>query len=64
MQDEHFAARSEFGHDPSLIRWFADLTPDQRLAELESRVAFLQTLRAGHDTQLSRNTRSSQPTRG
>jgi hypothetical protein len=39
-----FAAEShsDGGIDRSLIEWFAGLTPEQRLAELESRVSFLE----------------------
>jgi len=31
--------------DRSLLEWFATLTPEQRLAELESRISFLLSLR-------------------
>ena len=31
---------SSAGHDRSLLEWFATLTPEQRLAELESRIGF------------------------
>jgi len=43
-------------HDRSLIEWFASLTPEQRLAELESRVGFFESLRSVNETQLSRDT--------
>ena len=33
------------GHDRSLLEWFATLTPEQRLTELESRVGFFLSLR-------------------
>jgi hypothetical protein len=32
--------QSDTQHDESLIDWFLSLTPAERLAELESRVAF------------------------
>jgi hypothetical protein len=51
-------------HDPSLIAWFVSLSPDERLAELESRVAFFHSLRSTHDAQLSRDSGSSQSTPG
>lgn len=62
MDEARTAIRS--GHDPSLIRWFSSLSPDERLAELESRVAFLHSLRSGDDTKLSRDPGSTQRTPG
>jgi hypothetical protein len=32
-------------HDATLIDWFLSLTPAQRLAELESRLAFINSVR-------------------
>lgn len=59
MEEVRAKIQSESEYDPSLIRWFAGLSPDQRLAELESRVAFFHSLRVGHDTELSRDSGSS-----
>ncbi|MGY6555161.1 MAG: hypothetical protein ACXIUM_11650 [Wenzhouxiangella sp.] len=57
-------SRAETGstpeHDATLIAWFIQLSPDQRLAELESRVAFLHSLRSSHDAELSRDSGSPQ----
>jgi len=64
MDEVRTETRPESGHDPSLISWFAGLSPDQRLAELESRVAFLHSMRSGHDTELSRDSGSTQPAPG
>jgi hypothetical protein len=42
--------------DESLLDWFFELTPDQRLAELESRVAFFKSARQNDDdSELSQN---------
>lgn len=41
--------------DLSLLRWMLTLTPQQRLAELESRLAFIHEIR-GHVAQLSDHT--------
>jgi len=41
--------------DLSLVTWFLSLSPDQRLAELESRVAFFNEMKSIHDAQLSGN---------
>ena len=38
------AASAEY--DPTLIDWFLSLTPEQRLAELESRIAFFEERRS------------------
>jgi len=51
---------SSAGHDRSLLEWFATLTPEQRLAELESRISFFLSLRPHNESQLSRDTRASQ----
>jgi hypothetical protein len=45
-------------HDESLIDWFLSLTPAERLAELESRVAFFKQVRRNGDRELPRNPRS------
>lgn len=50
-------------HDASLIKWFESLSPDQRLAELESRVGFILSLRKQNESKLSRDRRASQPAR-
>jgi len=47
---------AESGVDHSLLEWFAALTPEQRLAELESRVEFFLTLRRTDESQFSRDT--------
>jgi hypothetical protein len=36
----------DVGHDVTLIDWFLSLPPAQRLAELESRIAFFQQARS------------------
>lgn len=41
--------------DSSLIDWFTSLSPEQRLAELESRLGFFYSLRVNDESQLSRN---------
>lgn len=41
--------------DKSLLDWFLGLTVEERLAELESRVAFFVSLREKHESQLSRD---------
>jgi hypothetical protein len=46
-------------HDATLIDWFLSLPPAQRLAELESRLAFFDSVKPDVDTQLSPNTRAS-----
>jgi hypothetical protein len=45
-------------HDDTLIDWFLSLEPLQRLAELESRVAFFNAARRDGDTELSSNIRA------
>ncbi len=37
--------QTQTAHDESLLDWFLSLTPEQRLAELESRVAFFNLAR-------------------
>ena len=46
-------------HDETLIEWFLSLTPAQRLAELESRVAFFKQVRRDGDRKLPPNSRDS-----
>jgi hypothetical protein len=41
------------GPDESLSDWFLSLTPAQRLAELESRLAFFHAARTHGDTELA-----------
>jgi len=45
--------------DLSLLQWFAALTPEQRLIELESRINFFLSLRSSNELQLSRDSRTS-----
>ncbi|MEX2497314.1 MAG: hypothetical protein WD397_00390 [Wenzhouxiangellaceae bacterium] len=45
MTEASSTTHSESGHDLSLLRWFAELSPEQRLAELDSRIAFFHSLR-------------------
>ena len=45
-------AQSDSAHDASLIDWFLSLTPAERLAELESRLAFLTAARSNGDAEL------------
>ncbi|HET9862971.1 MAG TPA: hypothetical protein VFP37_05980 [Steroidobacteraceae bacterium] len=44
-------------HDATLIDWFLSLTPAQRLAELESRVTFINSALPHADAKLSQNPR-------
>lgn len=60
MSEPPATSDSDSGHDISLVSRFVGLSPDQGLAELESRVAFFHSLRAGHDTQLPPYSGSSQ----
>jgi hypothetical protein len=62
MQDSDAIANSTAAHDRSLLAWFASLTPEQRLVELESRINFFLTLRPHNESQLSRDTRTTQQT--
>jgi hypothetical protein len=39
-------------HDDTLIEWFLSLTPAERLAELESRLAFFASARTHADIKL------------
>jgi hypothetical protein len=39
-------------HDATLIDWFLSLTPAQRLAELETRLAFISSAHTDADAQL------------
>jgi hypothetical protein len=45
-------------HDATLIDWFLSLPPAQRLAELESRLAFFTSVRTDVDAQLSPDSRT------
>lgn len=49
------AAPSEQLHDDTLIEWFLSLEPAQRLAELESRLAFFAAARPNVDSELPQN---------
>lgn len=40
-------------HDETLIEWFLSLQPEERLAELESRLSFFQSARRDADPELS-----------
>jgi hypothetical protein len=53
------ATQPNLEHDESLFDWFLSLTPEQRLAELESRVAFFKQVRRDGDRELPRNPRNS-----
>ena len=44
-------------HDETLIEWFLSLTPAERLAELESRLAFFNQARRDGDRKLPANSR-------
>jgi hypothetical protein len=45
--------------DSSLLDWFLALSPTERLAELESRIAFFEEARSsGDDSKLQANTRA------
>lgn len=44
-------------HDDTLIDWFVSLSPAERLAELESRVAFFHAAQRDGRTKLSTNPR-------
>jgi hypothetical protein len=48
---------SDAVHDNTLIDWFLSLTPAERLAELESRLAFFDSVRSHADAQLRSNPR-------
>ena len=50
-------------HDLGLVRWMLTLTPQQRLAELESRLAFIDAARR-HVTQLSDDPRGTAAPQG
>jgi hypothetical protein len=45
-------------HDTTLIDWFLSLTPGERLAELESRLTFFNSVRRDDDAELSPHTRA------
>lgn len=46
-------------HDETLIDWFLSLEPIERLAELESRLAFFNAVRRDGDTKLPPNPRAA-----
>ncbi len=46
------AKSPEAAHDDSLLDWFLSLTPEQRLAELQSRVAFFNSVKPDGDPEL------------
>jgi hypothetical protein len=52
---------AEHGHvDTTLIDWFLSLSPEQRLAELESRIAFFQQVsQANGGAKLPANSRTA-----
>jgi len=43
-------------HDETLLDWFLSLNPAQRLAELESRLAFFSSAHQSDDAELSPDT--------
>lgn len=45
-------------HDDTLIDWFLSLEPAERLAELESRLAFLNAVRRDVDAKLPTDSRA------
>ncbi|HEY7673538.1 MAG TPA: hypothetical protein VIC71_15120 [Gammaproteobacteria bacterium] len=45
-------------HDDTLIDWFLSLEPAERLAELESRLAFFNAVRRDADTKLPADSRA------
>lgn len=51
-------APTEAAHDDSLVDWFLSLEPAERLAELESRLAFFTYARRHGDTELSPDSRA------
>ena len=61
-----FAERipSQKAHDGSLIDWFLTLSPEQRLAELESRISFFMSLRDSDESELAGNPENPQQARG
>jgi len=52
-----------FDYDESLIDWFVSLSPAERLAELESRVAFFKQVRRDGERKLPSNPRGSRAAR-
>jgi len=46
-------------HDETLVDWFLSLKPAERLAELESRVAFFAAVRRDDEPKLSQNPRAT-----
>jgi len=60
MHDPRKIAASGAGNDGSLIDWFSTLSPEQRLAELDSKMCFFHLLRLTDETELSRDSRTSE----
>jgi hypothetical protein len=52
-------AQSDSAHDDTLIDWLLSLTPAERLAELESRLAFFNRALRDGDIELPPNTRAA-----
>jgi hypothetical protein len=46
-------------HDATLVDWFLSLEPAERLAELESRIAFFNSARPDDGAKLPQNPRDS-----
>jgi hypothetical protein len=51
--------QAEAAHDDTLVEWFLSLEPAERLAELDSRIAFFAAARSDGDAKLSQNPRDS-----
>ncbi len=47
--------QSDASHDDTLIDWFLSLSPEERLAELESRIAFFNSVAPDGGSKLSTN---------
>ncbi len=47
--------QSDATHDDSLVDWFLALSPGERLAELESRIAFFNSVAPDGGSKLSTN---------
>jgi len=64
MQDLRDNSTAGAEYDRSLLDWFATLSPEHRLAELESRISFFLSVRVNDESELSRDSRTPQQTRG
>ena len=53
------AAQSDAIHDDTLVEWFLSLPPAERLAELESRLAFFDSARLNADIELPPDSRDA-----